>query len=414
MFSFDVISILVSITALASYINYRHVQLPKSIGITFIALIISLTLVIGTNIGSSLFDCGNLFTDVNFNETFLHGMLSFLLFAGSMHVNVLELSRYRVLIASLATFSVLFSTFFVAFLLYSFTKLACINLPFWYCIVFGALISPTDPIAVLGILKLIKAPRSLELKVAGEALFNDGIGIVLFFVALSFAYGYSMPLTSDVVIYYFVRQGLGGLAIGFVVGLIAGLFLRHINDPDISIICTLGLVSGGYLISHSLCNVSGPICMAMAGLVICNVIHGKISDETMIRLGSFWELLDEVLNAILFVLIGLEFIGVHLNWYTISSGIAVVCITLFGRWVSILIPIYSLYRFKRVNFALLNVLTWSGLRGGVSIALALSIDGLYHTYLVGITYAVVIFSMMVQGLSVARVVRGYMRRRLYK
>jgi len=412
MIGFEIAGILVTLTALASYINYRFVKLPKSIGITTITLLLSLIIVIGNKLG---FNIGrNIFVGIKFNDTFLHGMLSFLLFAGSLHVNIVELSRYKTLITCLATISVIFSTCFIGFSLYILTQIFCINLPFFYCFVFGALISPTDPIAVLGVLKIIRAPKSLELKIAGEALFNDGMGIVLFFVTLSLAYGKDSTLSIDTIMFYFFRQGLGGLILGIFIGYLSAILLKNVNDTEIAIIVTLGIVSGGYYISHALFEVSGPICMASAGLVISNVIkNGEMTEETMTRLGSFWELLDEVLNAILFVLIGLEFIGIRFDLYTGLSALTAVSVTLLGRWLSILIPIYGLTYFKMINLQLLNVLTWSGLRGGVSIALALSIEGTYRDFIVGITYVLVIFSMMVQGISVGYVIKKYIRRRRF-
>lgn len=412
MIGFEVAGILVALTAVSSYINYRYVKLPKSIGITIITFLLSFLIVIGNKLGLNI--GGHLFVGIKFNDTFLHGMLSFLLFAGSLHVNVLELSRYKTLITYLATISVFFSTCFIGVCLYLLTQIFCINLPFFYCFVFGALISPTDPIAVLGVLKIVRAPKSLELKIAGEALFNDGMGIVLFFVTLSLAYGKDTDLSFDTIVFYFFRQGIGGLIIGLFIGYISGTLLKNVNDPEISIIFTLGLVSGGYYLSHSIIEVSGPICMASAGLVINNVIkNGDMSEETIARLGSFWELLDEVLNAILFVLIGLEFVGIRFDLYTCLSAFAAITVSLFSRWLSILIPIYSLTYFKMINFQLLNVLTWSGLRGGVSIALALSIEGIYHNFIVAITYAVVIFSMMVQGISISYVIKKYIGRKRF-
>ncbi|HIH2762209.1 MAG TPA: cation:proton antiporter domain-containing protein [Candidatus Azoamicus sp.] len=240
------------------------------------------------------------------------------------------------------------------------------------------------------------------------------MGIVLFFVTLSLAYGKDSELSFDTIVFYFFRQGLGGLILGLFIGYFSAILLKNVNDPEIAIIFTLSIVSGGYYLSHSILEVSGPICMASAGLVISNVIkNGDMTEETIARLGSFWELLDEVLNAILFVLIGLEFIGIRFDLYTGLSALAAVSVSLLSRWLSILIPIYSLTYFKMINFQLLNVLTWSGLRGGVSIALALSIEGIYHDFIVGITYAVVIFSMMVQGISISHVIKKYIRRKRF-
>lgn len=410
MIGHEVIGILISLTAISSYINYRYIKLPKSIGITSITLSLSLVMVVCGKIGLNTEYINVLLDGVKFNETFLHGMLSFLLFAGSLHVNIIELSRYKVLITLLATISVLFSAFFIGYALYWLTQLLCINLPFYYCFVFGALISPTDPIAVLGVLKNIKAPRSLELKIAGEALFNDGMGLVLFFVALSLTSELRNVLAFDAVIFYFFKQGIGGLFLGLIIGFFSAKILKDINDSEVAIVITLAIVSGGYTLSHSVFGVSGPICMATAGLVIGNSIkNNNMSDETVIRLASFWELLDEVLNAILFVLIGLEFMGIKFDLYTTLASIGVIFITIFARLVSILIPVVWLSRFKFFNLELVLILTWGGLRGGISIALALSIESLYHDFLVAITYVVVIFSMMVQGVTIGPLIRKFMR-----
>jgi monovalent cation:H+ antiporter, CPA1 family len=411
MIGHEIFGILISLTAISSYINYKYIKLPKSIGITSITLFLSLIIVISSKLGINVEYSKKLLDSIKFNETFLHGMLSFLLFAGSLHVNVIELSRYKVLITLLATVSVLFSTFLVGYIVFWLTQILCINLPFYYCFVFGALISPTDPIAVLGVLKTVKAPRSLELKIAGEALFNDGMGIVLFFVALALTSGAQNSLSLDSVLFYFIRQGLGGLVLGFIIGFFASKILKTVNDSEVAIIITLSVVSGGYTLAHSVLEVSGPICMATAGLVIGNAIkYSEMTEETVLRLSSFWELLDEVFNAILFVLIGLEFIGIQFNLYTTLSAIGVIIITIFARCFSILIPVVGLSHFKVFNMDLLIILTWGGLRGGISIALALSVDGIYHDFLVAITYSVVIFSMMVQGVTIGPLVKRFMKK----
>ena len=412
MSGLDIISILIFLTALSSYINYKYIKLPKSIGITSITLFLSFIVVLYNKMGFEL-DYG-IFQNIKFNETFLNGMLSFLLFAGSLHINIVELSRYKILIILLATFSVFFSTIFIGFILYTVLQILCISLPFYYCFVFGALISPTDPIAVLGVLKIVKAPRSLELKIAGEALFNDGTGIVLFFIFLGLSYGESVSFSFVSTIFYFIRQTIGGVFLGLFLGFISAKLLKNINDSDIAIIFTLGMVSSGYYLSHSILEVSGPICMAVAGLVISNFIrNGYMTEETNIRLVSFWELLDEVLNSVLFVLIGLEFIEIQFDFYVILIAIITIIIVLFSRWFSLLIPILSITQFKTINISLLNVLTWGGLRGGISIALALSIEGFYHNFLVAITYSVVIFSMLVQGFTVNYLIKDHMLKKKY-
>ncbi len=411
----EVLGLLVSLTAIASFINYRFVRLPKSIGITLITLLLSLIVVVGSKLGLNVEKYSRVLLDgIDFNVTFLHGMLSFLLFAGALHVNVIELSRYKILVSLLATASVLFSAFFMGYGLYYLTQFFCINLPFYYCFVFGALISPTDPIAVLGVLKIIRAPRSLELKIVGEALFNDGLGIVLFIVLVALASGNKKILLLEDIFFYFFKQGLGGVFLGIIVGYIFSILLNKIDDYEIAIILTLSVVSGGYTLAHSIFDVSGPLCIVTIGLVIGNSIKdGNISDETINRLGSFWELIDEVLNAILFVLIGLEFISLRLDLHLVMTGVSSIFVAIIVRWFSIFIPITGLSNFKNLNSTTLIILTWSGLRGGISIALALSVDGFYRDIILSVTYIVVIFSMMFQGVTIGPLIKRFITRRKF-
>lgn len=404
----QVIGILIPLTAISSYINYRFTKLPKSIGITLITLTLSLLVAVGGRLGWKVDGFAqNLLEGIGFNETFLHGMLSFLLFAGSLHVNAIELAKYKSLVALLATVSVLISTLLVGYAMYGLTKLLGIHLPFYYCFVFGALISPTDPIAVLGVLRTANAPKSLEVKIAGEALFNDGMGIVLFFVTLAIASGAQEALSAKTVALYFIRQGLGGLLLGCTIGWLAARLLRSIDDYEVAIIITLAIVTGGYTLAHSIADVSGPICMAIAGLVIGGSINdGDMSKTTMHKLDAFWELLDEVLNAILFVVIGLEFLRINFNVHTAMAAMGAIFIVIMARWISVIIPVALLARFRKFNLNVLLVMTWGGLRGGISIALALSIKSSYqYDFIVAITYAVVLFSMMVQGVTIAPLIR---------
>ena len=282
-----------------------------------------------------------------------------------------------------------------------------------YCLLFGAIISPTDPIAVLGVLKTAKAPKSLEMKIAGEALFNDGMAIVLFFILLAYTEETNKQNDLSEVVMLFFREGIGGLILGAIIGWISAKLLQTINDYEIAIIITLAVVSGGYVLSHSIMHVSGPICMAVSGLVIGSYIkNGSMSKNTMFRLDAFWELLDEVLNAILFVLIGLEFLHLLLSAETTLTSnigfaiISIILITLFCRWVSVMLPIGCLSVFKKYSPNLIPCLTWGGLRGGISIALALSVSpSQYRDFLIVMTYSVVIFSIMVQGLTMGALVK---------
>ena len=401
-----VIGVLLSITALSSFINYKYVKLPKSIGVTLVTLVLTLLVTVSGKIGWNLDELANSLLDgIGFNETFLHGMLSFLLFSGSLHINVLELSKHKVLVALLATFSVIISTVLIGYATFGLSKLLGINLPFYYCFVFGSLISPTDPIAVLGILKKVKARKSLEMKIAGEALFNDGMGIVLFFVTSAIASGAQDSWHPLETFWFFMQQGFGGIILGAIMGYLASRLLRTIDDYEVAISLTLAIVTGGYTFSLEM-GVSGPICMVVAGLIVGDSVKkGTLSPDAMKRLDSFWELVDEIMNALLFVLIGLEFMCIKFDFNTLLLSLGTIVIAIAARWFSISIPVASMTRFKSFNSEVMMVMTWGGLRGGISIALALSIQGPWRDLIVSITYAVVLFSMMVQGLTIGPLVK---------
>jgi CPA1 family monovalent cation:H+ antiporter len=403
----DIVGFLLSLTAISSYINYRFIKLPKSIGITLVTLLLTMLVTLSGRLGWEVNDLAeSLVFSIGFDDTFLHGMLSFMLFAGSMHVNTEELFKNKYIILMLATVSVIISTILIGYGTWWLTRALDIQLPFYYCFVFGALISPTDPIAVLGILKHVGAPKSLEMKIAGEALFNDGMGIVLFFLALAIATGEQKLLEPAEVAWYFLQQAGGGLACGAIMGLGAAFFLRTIDDYEVQIILTLALVTGGYTLATSALDVSGPICMAMAGLIVGNALReSKMTRESVLKVYDFWDLLDEVLNAILFVLIGLEFMRINFDFSTSITALGVIIITVLARWVSVFIPVSFMSNFRRFNPSVILIMTWGGLRGGISIALALSIEGVNHDFIVSITYAVVLFSMVVQGLTIGPLIK---------
>lgn len=404
----EIASILVVLAAIASYINYKFVKLPKSIGITLVTLGLSLLVAIAGKYSWDVeFLSSKLLENAGFDDTFMNGMLSFLLFAGSLHVNVVELAKHKMLIAFLATISVAISSILIGYAMYGITASLGIDFPFYYCFVFGALISPTDPIAVLGVLKNIKAPKSLGIKIAGEALFNDGMGILLFVAALTIASGKQDLVTPKSLAWLFVQQGVGGLLLGGALGYLSAKLISSVDDYEVSILLTLALVTGGYTLAHAVAKVSGPITIATAGLLTGSLIkNGKMSEHTLHQLESFWALLDAVLNSILFVLIGLEFMHIKFNLDASIAAVAAILITIAARWVSIVIPVgYLPYAFRKFSPNVMLIMTWGGLRGGISIALALSVQGYYHDFIVTITYAVVIFSMMVQGLTIAPLIR---------
>ncbi len=411
----EVMGILISLTAISSYINYRFVKLPKSIGLTLITLLMSLLIAFGSQLGLDVDNFAqNLLDGVGFTDTFLHGMLGFLLFAGSLHLNTMELAKHKTIVALLATVSVVLSTFIIGLCTYGLTQFLNIPIPLEYCLVFGALISPTDAIAVLGVLKTANAPKSLEMKIAGEALFNDGMSIVLFVILLGLATGTQETWTVQKVTLFFLQQCVGGVLLGLVMGWLAARLLRTVDNYEVATILTLAVVAGGYTFSHSIAHVSGAICMTVSGLMVGGMLrNGKMSKDTLNRLDTFWELLDELLNAILFVLIGLEFICLTFTIDTTLAAIGAIVVTIAARWISVAVPVGCVSIFRKFSSNVVLMMTWGGVRGGISIALALTVpSGPVRDFVVAITYAVVLFSITVQGLTMAGLVRKLIGREL--
>ena len=400
---FHTIAILLVLAAAFSYINYRFIGLPSSVGLIIMALVLSFSLEALGALGFALEGhAARLLESINFNQTVLHGMLGFLLFAGALHINLNELARQRWTVFLLATVGVILSTFIIGGLLWWIFTGLDIHLSFLYCLIFGALISPTDPIAVLSILKSINAPKSLEMQIAGESLFNDGVAVVMFLVLVGIAAG-GEHVTANVVMLEFIQEALGGVVFGLGIGAAAYWMLRGVDHYPVAIMITLGLVSGGYALAEEL-HVSAPIAMVVAGLLIGN--HGRsfaMSELTRHHLDIFWELVDEILNAVLFVLIGLEvFVVVYTAEHLIASLVAIP-IVLLARFVSVGLPLGLLRRAQEFSSNAVTILTWGGLRGGVSVALALSLSaGHERNLIVPITYAVVAFSIIVQGLTIGK------------
>jgi CPA1 family monovalent cation:H+ antiporter len=280
-------------------------------------------------------------------------------------------------------------------------------IPLEYCLVFGALISPTDPIATLGILKTVSAPKSLEMKITGEALFNDGMGIILVMVLVEWVDGRAALWTIQKVVWFFTQYALGGLLLGVLLGICARAILRTINDAGVAIILTLALVMGGYTFSEIVVEVSGAICMTVTGLIVGSSLHeGHMTQETRHRLNAFWELIDEILNAILFVWIGLEILHMSFSMDTLLAALAAIVIVISARWVSVMVPVASTNLFRNFNSNIIWLMTWGGLRGGISIALALSIPyGHNRDFIIAITYCVVLFSLGIQGLTLPMLLR---------
>lgn len=403
---FNTAAVLVTLAALFSYINYRFLKIPTTIGIMLISLLMSLGLIALHMLGWGNLEehAERMVRGIDFHETLMEGMLSFLLFAGALHVNLNDLKEQKWVILSLATFGVLASTFLIGGMSWLILDQLGIALPFIYCLVFGALISPTDPIAVMGILKTVSVPKSLEIKIAGESLFNDGVGVVVFLILVGIATGHEEAHASEIIVLLLQETG-GGALFGLVVGLSGFFLLRSIDNYQVEILITLALVMGGYSAALAL-HLSGPIAMVIAGLVIGN--HGRwfaMSATTRERLDNFWELVDEVLNAVLFVLIGMEILLLSLSVPYVLAAVACIPIVLLARFISVGVPITLLRPFRTFSPKVVRILTWSGLRGGISVALALSLPaGAERDVILTITYAVVVFSILVQGLSVATLV----------
>jgi len=395
------VGVLLCFTTLCSYINYKFIKLPKPIGITLVALIVTIIINIYSIFNLEVNDFArSLIDNLGFKDAFLHSMLGFLLFASSIHINAYELSKHKYSIALFSTISVLISTLLIGYATFFITKLIGVDLPFYYCFVFGALISPTDAITILSILKTTTLPKNLEMKITGEALFNDGMGIALFFMAIALAYGQEKSIDSSETILYFLREGGGGLALGITIGWITAKLLETIDDHELAIILTLAAVTCGNILATAILNVSGPICMAIAGIIVGSSLkNGILSKNCIRRVEEFWDLLDALLNAVLFVIIGLEFIGIDIHWSVSLAAVAIIIASLIIRWISVLIPELCLFKKTEFNHKAITVMTWGGLRGGISIALALSINGVYRDAILTITYFVVISSIILQGLT---------------
>lgn len=405
---FDVAVICLVLTAVLSYLNHRFIGLPTTIGVMGIALLLSFALFALDKLGfGALRDYEvSLLSSVDFSELLMQGMLSLLLFAGALHVDLSELKAYKWQIGILAVFGTLASTLLVGFSLWAILPYLGITLPLSYCLIFGALISPTDPIAVMGILKSADAPKSLEIVIAGESLFNDGIGVVLFTLILAMVTSGEPPTAAHGAM-LLLEEGGGGVVFGLALGYVTYRMLKSIDSYQEEVLITLAAVLGGYALASRL-HVSGPLAMVVAGLIIGN--HGRalaMSDKTREHLDMFWELLDSMLNAVLFVLIGLEVILIEFSTSLALAAAVVIVITLAARLLSVGAPLTLLQRVFNLPPGALQVLTWGGLRGGISVALALSLPGGPQRDLVlALTYGVVVFSILVQGLSIGKMVRA--------
>lgn len=402
---FTILSVLITLSAGFSYVNHRLFRLPNVVGLMLIAMVVSLGLVILGPVAFNLkADAHRLIGSIDFDETLLHGMLSFLLFAGALNVNLGDLSEQKWIIGLLASVSVLCSTFLVGFVSHWVFHLFGLEMPLIYCLLFGVLISPTDPIAVLGILKKAGVPKSLETKITGESLFNDGVAVVFFLIFSEIATG-GHEVSALSIAGLFIQETIGGAVFGLLIGWIAYGMLKSIDNYQVEILITLAIVTGGFALADHL-HLSGPIAMVVAGLLIGN--HGRLlamSEQVRHHLDTFWELVDEVLNAVLFVLIGLEVLVLSFTWNYFIIGVLLIPLLLLARLISVGGPVLIMRRFRTFSPNVIRILTWGGLRGGISVALALSLpSGRYREIILAVTYTIVVFSIVVQGLTIGRMV----------
>ena len=413
---FSLVSILISLAAVSSYVNYRYIKLPTTIGVMLVALVASLTLIlVGPYAGGFREQAATLVSQIDFDQVVLHGMLAFLLFAGSLHVNLEELGREWLPVSLLAIFGTLVSTCIVGGVTWLVLYWLGLGIPMLHALLFGALISPTDPIAVLGVMKSVGASRPLKVQVAGESLFNDGMGVVVFLLLLHLSglggeagSGAAAPLSIGVgtVGLLLLKEVGGALVLGLAAGIVTYQMLKRVDNYQVEVLLTLALAMGLYALADAL-HLSAPIAVVVAGLFVGN--QGRafaMTEKTREHVDSFWELIDEILNVVLFLLIGLELLVLPIERGWLVAGVLAIPIVLSARWLSVAGIIGPLSWVRAQPKGAIPVLTWGGLRGGISVAMALSLPANDSRSLVlTLTYFVVVFSILVQGLTVGRVIR---------
>jgi CPA1 family monovalent cation:H+ antiporter len=414
---FSIGAILVGLSALFGYINHRLLHLPHTIGLVMIALVASLSIItidlLDPTLGIGAKVTGML-RQIDFNATLMHGMLSFMLFAGALHADFSALKTKRLVIAVMAVVGTFVSTFTVAALMWLAAGWVGLDLPFMWALVFGALISPTDPVAVLGLFKTVKVPDTLQATMTGESLFNDGVGVVVFTVVVAIAmsgagdaggaHGGVMGATEIAKLFF--TEVAGGVVLGFAAGYIGYRAMYGINEPSLEVLITLALVMVTYALALAL-HMSGPIAMVVAGLFIGNRgVKYAMSEATRADVMTFWTLIDEILNSVLFLLIGLEVLVISENANLFGFALLAIPVTLIARALSVGVPIVLLSRWEVFTKGAVPVLIWGGLRGGIAVALALSLpETEYKVTILTITYGVVLFSIIIQGLTVKPLVK---------
>jgi CPA1 family monovalent cation:H+ antiporter len=414
---FEIGAFLIGLSAIFGYLNHRYLRLPHTIGLMMIALAASLVIILIEVVSPAspvMEIITGVLAQIDFHKTVMHGMLSFLLFAGALHVDFTVFKSRARAIALMATLGILISTFLIGWATWFILNTLGVEMPFIWALVFGALISPTDPVAVLGLFKTVDVPESLEAKMAGESLFNDGVGVVVFTVVVGVAIGEnggggSIDALSVAVLFF--TEAVGGAILGLIAGYAGYRAMHHIDEHNLEVLITLALVMVTYAAALRL-HMSGPIAMVVAGLFIGNKgMKYAFSETTRDYIRKFWSLIDEILNSVLFLLIGLEVLVIAKMVDHVGIALLVIPVTLAARWISVFVPISILSRWASFTKGAIPILTWGGLRGGIAVALTLSLPpNEYKPTILTITYAVVLFSIIVQGLTIKPLVERIVSR----
>lgn len=398
-------AVLLGITALLAFLNERYLRLPTTVGVTLAGALASIAMIVLGALGfPGLREwAAGLLETLDFTQFVLNGILSVLLFAGSLSLDARQLLRQRESILTLAFFGTLISTFLIGLAAYGIFALVGLNVPLIWALLFGALISPTDPVAVLDLLKRARVPKKIETLIAGESLFNDGVGVVIFLVLAGVAgvgeHGH-MEVTALNVLGLFAQEALGGLLFGAALGLLGARMLRSIESHAVEVLITLALVVGGYVAAADL-GLSGPLAMVVAGLVISAVKHEVFTAETREHVEGFWETTDQVLNIMLFTFIGLDVLLAQPSGAQILASVVLIAVALAARWISVALPFLFLRGREGYSRYTVRLLTWGGLRGGIAISLALGLpESPWRGPVVSATYAIVLFTIAVQGLTI--------------
>jgi CPA1 family monovalent cation:H+ antiporter len=407
METYYIISVLILLTAIFAYVNDRLIKWPPTIGIMVIALLSSMLIaVLGHSVPGISAKALQLVSNISFEQVLMKIMLAFLLFAGALHVNASELKKELWPVMLMATAGTFISTFLVSVMAYYLFVLFNLSIPYIYCLLFGALISPTDPIAVMGILKSAGIPKTLEVKITGESLFNDGVGVVVFLTIFEIAVNGAAKFSIGDTAVLFLKEAGGGLLFGAILGYLAHWLIKSIDNYRVEVLITLTVVMCGYSLADYL-HLSGPLAIIIAGIIMGT--KGKkdgLSEISRDYLGKFWDLTDEIFNAILFLLIGLEMLIIKVNPTIMVIGGIMIAVVLLARLLCVAMPVLFLKIWIKFEKNAILILTWGGLRGGLSVAMALSLpERMHRDEFVLITYVIVVFSIIVQGLTIGKLAR---------